>query len=170
GQLVLELRLQLELLGVVAFLVAAGGDERPECAALVAVDPIDRMLAAVEAEGGCEQLRAEAASLELAADDVDARDDILQVGVADDQPLEAEAVRAPLDLRAGLLRRRVQELPHVRVGLGELARRERLVDDRPRAAELQAGVRLERDRGGRKREEPLLGRRLELLPAEEDVS
>src|SRR5205085_11558576 len=59
-QLVLELRLQLELRRVVALLVAAGRDERPEGPALVAVDPVDRVLATVEPEGGGQELRSEA--------------------------------------------------------------------------------------------------------------
>src|SRR5215217_111314 len=59
-QLTLELRLQLELLGVVA-LALARRDKRPERALLVAVDPVDRILCAVELERGREQLRPEAA-------------------------------------------------------------------------------------------------------------
>src|SRR5947208_11170459 len=51
-QLLLQLRLQLELLRVVSLLVVAGRDERPECAALVPVDPVHGMLAAVELEDG----------------------------------------------------------------------------------------------------------------------
>ena len=47
GQLLLQLRLQLELLGVVA-LALPGRHERPERAALVAVDEVDGMLPAVE--------------------------------------------------------------------------------------------------------------------------
>src|SRR5919201_6391361 len=60
-QLALQLRLQLQLLGVVALLVLARRDERPERAALVAVDPVDGVLPTLEAERGREQLRPEAA-------------------------------------------------------------------------------------------------------------
>src|SRR5438874_13774108 len=67
GQLALELRLQLELLGVDPLLVPSCRDEGPERAALVALDPVDRVLATVEAERRGEELRAEAARLELAA-------------------------------------------------------------------------------------------------------
>ena len=54
-ELGLELGLQLELLGVVALLLALR-HERPERAALEAVDPVDRLLCAVELEGRGEQL------------------------------------------------------------------------------------------------------------------
>src|SRR5438046_882091 len=64
-ELFVELRLQLELLGVVALLVLAARHERPERAALVAVDEVDRLLAAVEAERRGEQPVAEAAVLQL---------------------------------------------------------------------------------------------------------
>ena len=57
-QLLFELRLQLELGRVVALLVAER-DERPERAALEAVDPVDGVLAAVELERRGEELRAE---------------------------------------------------------------------------------------------------------------
>src|SRR5947209_3505918 len=43
-ELLLELRLQLELLGVVALLVVARWDEGPERAALVPVDPVHGLL------------------------------------------------------------------------------------------------------------------------------
>src|SRR5438876_6433630 len=63
-QLALELRLQLQLLRVVSLLVLPGGDERPEGTPLVAVDEVDRILAAVELEDRREQLLAEALLLE----------------------------------------------------------------------------------------------------------
>src|SRR5207253_5260053 len=109
-QLMLELRLQLELLGVVALLVLAGGDERPERASLVAVDPVDRVLAAVEAEHRGEELGPEALGLELGRDSVSARHEILEIRVADHEPLEAEGVRLTVDRRAGVLRRGLEEL------------------------------------------------------------
>jgi hypothetical protein len=60
----LELRLQLELLGVVALLAVNFRHERPERAALEAVDPVDTAAVealALEGEHGGEQLPAEAA-------------------------------------------------------------------------------------------------------------
>ena len=66
-KLLLELRLQLELGRVVALLALAGRDERPEGAALEAVDPVDGVLAALEAERRREELRAEALRGQLAA-------------------------------------------------------------------------------------------------------
>src|SRR5205809_201598 len=63
-QLRLELRLQLQLLGVVALLVLPGRNEGPEGAALVAVDPVDGMLPALELEDRGQELRAEALLLE----------------------------------------------------------------------------------------------------------
>ena len=41
------------------------------------------------------------------------RDEILEVGVANDEPLEAVGVRAALDLGARVTRGRVQELLHL---------------------------------------------------------
>src|SRR5262249_32270664 len=99
-QLALELRLQLELLGVVALLLVSHRDDRPERPALVAVDPVDRMLPTLEAERGREQPLPEAALLQLGADQVDRRDEILELRIANDQPLEAEVVGAALHLRA----------------------------------------------------------------------
>jgi hypothetical protein len=64
-ELRLELGLQLQLSCVVAFLLRAGGDERPPRSRLEAVDPVDRVLAAVEAERRGEELAAEAARLQL---------------------------------------------------------------------------------------------------------
>src|SRR5882672_11550074 len=75
-QLVLELCLQLELLRVVAFRLARR-DERPPGAALEAVDEVDGMLVAVEAEDGGEQLRAESFRGQLGRERVRARDEIL---------------------------------------------------------------------------------------------
>src|ERR1043166_3468570 len=78
-KLLLQLRLQLELGGVVALLAFAGRDEWPERAALVPVDPVDRVVAAVEAERGREELRAEPARDELRPDQVHGRDEVLEV-------------------------------------------------------------------------------------------
>ncbi len=59
------------------------------------------MLAAVEAEGRREQLGAEALRGQLGGDRVHGGDLALELGVGDDQPLEAEAVALALDRRAG---------------------------------------------------------------------
>src|SRR5205807_8357203 len=56
-----------------------------------------------------------------------------------------------------------------RVRLGELARRERLEDDRSDACRLQPAVDVERHRRGREREQPVACRLLQLLAPEEDV-
>src|SRR5205085_12369718 len=53
--------------------------------------------------------------------------------------------------------------------LRELARRERLEDDRRRARGLQPAADVEGDRGGRQREEPVPRRLFQLLAPEEDV-
>ena len=89
------------------------------------------MLAAVEREDRGEQLRAEALRGQLRCQRVRGGDEILEVGVADDDPVEAELVGLALDLRAALLRDGVDQL----------------VDVVERAAELARGLRLERDRG-----------------------
>src|SRR5205814_4565372 len=127
-KLALELRLQLELLGVVTLLLLAGRDERPERARLVAVHPVDRLLRilALEAEDRREQPVAETARLELGGGGVRRRDDVLQILVADDDPLEAEVVRLRVHLRAGLLRSRAQQAVDVLLDGGELAGRDRL--------------------------------------------
>ena len=111
------------------------------------------MLAAVEAERGGEQLLAEALGLELGADEMDGGDEILEVRVANDEPLEPVRVRAALDLGARLTRGRRARAPHLVGGEAELACRERLVDDGRRAARLQAELDVERHPRGREREE-----------------
>src|SRR5438128_9270658 len=129
-QLVLQLRLQLQLLGVVAALVLAGRHERPERAALVAVDQVDGELSAFEAEDGGEQLLAETLLLESLRDRVHRGHLVLEVRVADDDPAEAEAVLAALELRAGLLRDALEQLLDVLRRALELSRGERLEADR----------------------------------------
>src|SRR4029079_5961180 len=81
GELGLQLGLQLELLGVVALLPLAGRDERPERAALVAVDPVDGLLAALELEDRREQLGPEALLLEPLRHRVHGRDLVLELGI-----------------------------------------------------------------------------------------
>ena len=55
---------------------------------------------AVEAEGGREELPAEAVVLELRGERVDAGDLVLELRVVDDHPLEAERVGLAVDLGA----------------------------------------------------------------------
>src|ERR687897_775333 len=88
-QLLLELRLQLELLGVVTFLALPGRNERPERAALVPVDPEHRQLAAGEPERRREQLLAKASCSQLRGDQMNRRHEVLEVVIAHDQPLVA---------------------------------------------------------------------------------
>src|SRR4051794_13962610 len=108
GKLLLELRLELELLGVVALLLLARRDERPPRAGLEAVDPVDGMAvaegAAVELERRGEELTAEAVLFELGGERVDAGDLVVELRVADDHPLEAERVGLAVDVRALALR------------------------------------------------------------------
>src|SRR4051812_9962493 len=120
-QLWLELRLQLQLLGVVPLLALAGRDERPEGAALVAVDPVHRVLAAVELEDRGEELRAEALFLQALSDRVHRRDLIFELRVADDDPRVAELVLATLQLRAGVAGDAVEQLLQVVLRADEIA-------------------------------------------------
>src|SRR5919108_6395765 len=96
----LELRLQLQLLGVVAPLVLSGRDEGPEGAALVAVDPVDGVLTALEAKHRGQELRAEPLFLEPLCHRVHGGDLVLELRIADDDPGEAELVLLALELRA----------------------------------------------------------------------
>src|SRR5205823_5653445 len=128
-----------------------------------------RMLAAVEAEDGGQQLRAEAAALELGADQMDARDEVLEVGVADDEPFEPELVLLALDARPRVARDRLEQLLELVLGPHELARGERLEAHSRGAGGLQAAVDLERDARSREREQALPRRLLQLLAPEEDV-
>src|SRR6266545_8056408 len=99
-ELSLELVLQAELLRVIPLLVVPAREERPERAALVAVDEVDAALAILKGKKGSEELPAEAAIGELGADQVGSGHEVFEVLVADDDPLEAEAVRAAPHLRA----------------------------------------------------------------------
>src|SRR5581483_5284773 len=135
-----------------------------------AVDPVHRVLPALELERGREELPAEPLRLELGRDGVHARDLVLEVGVADYHPLEAVRVGLAIELRALRRRDSLQELLDLLVGGGELACRQRLEDDRADACRLERALGLERDRRRADREEPLGGRRLQLLAPEEDVA
>src|SRR5579884_501049 len=173
-QLLLELRLQLQLAGVVSLLLLAGRDERPPRPRLEPVDPIDGMVAApraaVEAERGGEELAAEAVLLELGGEGVDARDLIVELGVADDHPLEAERVRLAVDRRAGSAGDTAQKLLRLVLGLAELTCRHGLEDESGVAGRLQRALRVERDGRGREGEEPVGRGLLQLLAAEENVA
>ena len=94
GQLLLELRLQLELLRVVAPLLLARRDERPPRAGLEAVDPVDRMRAARERERRGEELAAEAVRLELRRERVDAGDLVVELRVARRSPTRSRTHRS----------------------------------------------------------------------------
>src|SRR5436190_12891525 len=168
----LKLRLQLHLLGVVPLLALAGRDERPEGALLEAVDPVRTALLelALEREDGGEQLAAEAAVLELLRDQMRGRDEVLEVLVVDDEPLEAHLVALALDLRARLARDGVQQLLELVLCAHELTGRERLEADARRSRRLQVELGLERYPRRRDREQPLLRGILELLAPEEDVA
>src|SRR5216684_7288604 len=85
-QLLLQFGLQLELLRVVSLLVFARRYEGPERAPLVPVDPVDRMLAAVELEDRGEKLRPETLLLETLGHCMDRRHLVLEIGIADDDP------------------------------------------------------------------------------------
>src|SRR5688572_23843228 len=169
-ELLLELRLQPQLRGVVALLALAGRHERPERAALEPVDQVRRVLAALEGEERREQLLAEAPVRELSGDEVHGRDQVLEVAVAHDEPLVAVRVVAPPDLGAGALSDDGEELVDLLLGPGELPRRERLGHDSRHAGGLEPELGLERDLRGREREKLVELRALEALPpAEEDV-
>src|SRR6266545_366487 len=165
----LQLRLQLELFGVVAFLLP-GRHEGPKGAPLVAVDPVDGMLPALEAEHGGEKLRPEPLLLEPGRNPVDGCDLVLEVGIANDDPGVSERVLPTFELRAGLGGNGVQKLLKVVLGADELAGRERLETDSAHPGRAQPELRLERHRCSRKREQPFTSRPRELLLAEEDVA
>src|SRR5207249_814046 len=116
--------------------------ERPERASLVAVDEVDRIAAAVEAEDSREELRAEAACLQLRPDEVDGVHEVFELRVADDEPRIAERVLRALDPRAGVAGDGVEELPQVALRLVELPGGERLEDDRrdARGPESELGI------------------------------
>ena len=96
-------------------------------------------------------------------------DEILEIGVADDDPVVAVLVGLALDLRAARLRDRLDELVDVVERAPELTRRLRLERDRRGAGGLQPELGLQRDGGGRQREEPVFLRLGELLRPEENV-
>src|SRR5215210_3305217 len=130
-QALADLRLDLELALGVALLAAASRDERVPAAALVVVDEVDRLAGRVlEREDRAQHALAVAADRKRLADRVDADDEVLEVGVVDDHPAVAELVVLGLDGRAGLGAGPVQDLLHLRDDRLEVARRQRLEDDR----------------------------------------
>src|SRR2546430_17174519 len=92
---------------------------------------------ALEAERGSEELAAEAASLELRRNRMDAVDLILEVGVADDDPLEAERVALAVELRSGLLRDALEQLFDLGFRLAALPGRAWLANFLSRAPRLE---------------------------------
>jgi hypothetical protein len=87
-----------------------------------------------------------------------------------DHPLEAERVGLAVDLGAGLPCNASEQLLRVALARGELSRGKRLEDERGVPGGLERALGVERDRGGREREQLLGGRSLQLLAAEEDVA
>jgi hypothetical protein len=167
---VADLRLEPQLGLGVAALVAAGGDERVVRAALVVVDPVDVLVLRVaEREDGAEDALAVAAVLQRLGDDVDPDHEILEVLVREHHPAVAEAVVGAIHARAGVVPRAAEDLLHVGHDRLEVRGRERLEHDRRPAGALEPERHLERDRGGRHREQPALGRRLDLPLARQDV-
>src|SRR4051812_45768358 len=169
-QLLLELGLELQLLGVVSLLALAGRNEGPEGTPLVAVDPVHGLLAALELEHRSEELASETRLLEPLRDRVDRGDLVLQVRVADDDPRVAEGVLPALELRARLSGYSLQQLLQVVLGTHEVAGRERLEDHPSRASGTQAELRVERDGSGAQGKQALARRTGELLLPEERVS
>ena len=141
-------------------------DERPERAALVAVDPVDRVLVALEAEDRGEQLLAEARCVELRGDEVHARDRDPRAPGRGRSPTRSRTSRScarsssPSPARPSRAARRRPSRPRrtrrPRCGLKTSARRPRV----------QPELDLERHRRRREREQPVVGGLLQLRPAE----
>jgi hypothetical protein len=88
----------------------------------------------------------------------------------DDHPLEAEGVGLAVDRRARVLGDAAEQLLRLAPRRAELARRQRLEDERGDPGRLERACGVEGDGGGREREQLLGGRLLQLLAAEEDVA
>jgi hypothetical protein len=95
---------------------------------------------------------------------------IVEVGIADDHPLEAERVRLAVDRGAAALGNTAKEFLRIVLRLAELTRRERLEDQCRVTRRLERAFRVEGDGRGREREKPLGRWSLQLLAAEEDVA
>jgi hypothetical protein len=111
-----------------------------------------------------------AAGLEAVVHRIDADDEVLDVGVADDDPAVAEFVLVGVDVEPRLLTRAAQDLLHVRDDGLEVAGGQRLEHDPGRAARRDLLRRVEVDIGRAHREQPVLGRRAgDLALAEQGV-
>src|SRR5437660_9437190 len=124
-QLVRELPLELKLALVVALLVSRRYERVPR-PALEVVDEVDRAAVLLELEHRAQEPVAVAAALELAGDEVDRRDEVLELVAAQDDPPEAVLVVCDVDLGAGVLRRAAKQVLGVGDDLAEVAGRERL--------------------------------------------
>src|SRR5262249_13046995 len=133
------------------------------------VNPVDRVLPTFERKNRGEEYAAEPLGGHLGGERVCRTHDVLQLVVVDDDPVVAVLVALALDLRAGLLGDRVDELVDVVERAPEVDRRLWLERDRPGAGRREPELRIERHRGGGQREETIFARLLELLLAEEDV-
>src|SRR4051812_23669896 len=134
-----DLRLDLQLALGVALLAAARRHERVPVAALVVVDEVDRLLRRVlEGEDSRQDALAVAADRERVAHRVDADREVLEVRVLHDHPAVAELVVGRLDRRADLVAGALEHLFYLGDDRLEVARAQRLEDDRRLAARLDA--------------------------------
>src|SRR5204863_5073369 len=161
-QLGADLRLQLELALVVALMVARRGHERVVEAALEVVDEVERPPFLLEREHRSEQTVAVAAALERARHGVDRHDEVLEVGVAQDDPRVAVLVGGRLDGRAGIGRGARQQLLRVVDDLLEVRGRKRLEGNAGDVPVLEPKRRLESDLSRSHGEQPVTSRKLEL--------
>ena len=172
GQVGADLGLQAQLALGVALLLAARRDERVERAALVVVDPVDRLglLVAEREHGGQQRGRRSRRACELGGDRVDADHEVLEVGVAEDHPAVAELV-VLLGRSSSRSRRRCSSRapPCRRRSASKSAVAERLEDDRRLGRALEPHLGLERDAGGAHREQPVGRGALDLALAGENV-
>src|SRR3954462_12412070 len=149
-----DLRLDLQLALGVALLTAPRGDERVPVAALVVVDEVDRLLRRVlEGKDGGQDAIAVAADRQRVAHRVDADREILEVRFLHDHPAVAELVVGRLNARADLVAGALEPLLHLGDNRLEVARPERLEDDRRLAARPDPLLVLEVDVGGGDREQ-----------------
>src|SRR3954470_15637812 len=161
-QLRTDLGLQLELALGVALVVAGRRHERVVHAALEVVDEVERPALLLEREHRGEEPVAVTAALERARHRVDRDDEVLEVGVAQDDPRVAVLVRGGLDLRARVGRGAREELLGVVDDLLEVRGGKRLERD-PRDVPMpQTERRLKSDLSSRHGKQPIPRRQLEL--------
>src|SRR5438270_13339473 len=171
-----HLRLELQLALGQALLRARGiRHERVPEAALVVVDEVDAtLLGVVEGEHGAQQPLSVTRGLDRARHRVDADGEVFDAGrlrgIAQDHPAVAVAVVFGRDARPAVSAGGLDDLFHVAQRRFELARRERLEDDRGRSRGLDLVLGLERDVGGGDREQAVGRRTLHLMAAREDVA